>query len=377
MMISYNGPLSEQRDTNGLDDRVPLDHPFSTFRCGIATARFAGLPQLYPACLIAQIAGRIGCESRTNGSLSADKTTERRAPMTTCRLSDATSHFDLPIALRLAAAAELIYAEAETVALTATQRWESTHFHFVDVESTQCLAAADEHNIVVCFRGTQSDDVHDWIVDLAFELVDGPLGGRVHAGFYDALSCVWHLLDDQVRRLQEEQPRKLWVTGHSLGAALATLAVARWREQDRPVAGLYTFGQPRTGDRTFARNFDFVFRPYAFRIVNHLDVVTRTPPRSLGYHHAGTFVYMNEDGQLTHDMSWWQRFLEGWHGAIETILDWGREGIEDHRMTNYRQGLELAGKCQTVVTAARNPATAAPHHGDHQAALIKPRRRAA
>ena len=296
--------------------------------------------------------------------------------MAQSRLSDATRFFDLSTASRLASAAELIYAEPETVARTAIDRWKSTWFHFLDVETTQCFVAADRDNIIVCFRGTQADDLHDWVVDLDFDLIEGPLGGRVHAGFYDALSCVWYLLDKEVRRLQTEQPRKLWVTGHSLGAGLATLAVARWREQNRPVAGLYTFGQPRTGDRVFARNFDFAFRPHAFRIVNHLDVVTRTPPRSLGYHHTGTFVYFNEDGELAHDFSWWQRFLEGWHGAIETILDWGREGIDDHRMGNYRQCIENALGTHVAQLPLDRSRVASSDHPT-QPVLVKPRRRAA
>ena len=276
----------------------------------------------------------------------------------------------------MASAAELIYAPTEIVEQTAIDRWNSTRFHFLDVEATQCFVAADDDSITVCFRGTEADEPHDWIVDLNFDLVDGPLGGRVHEGFYDALSCVWCLLDNEIRRLQTERSRKLWVTGHSLGAGLATLAVARWLEQKRPVAGLYTFGQPRTGDRVFARNFDFAFRPHTFRIVNHLDVVTRTPPRSLGYYHTGTFVYFDQDGQLAYDISWWRRFLDGWHGAIETILDWGREGIDDHRMSNYCRCIEKAFT-RRVSTPTSKPIRVAPPNRQAQPAMLKPRRRAA
>jgi triacylglycerol lipase len=276
----------------------------------------------------------------------------------------------------MASAAELIYAPIAVVEQTAIDRWNSTRFHFLDIEATQCFVAADDESITVCFRGTETDDAHDWIVDLNFDLIDGPLGGRVHAGFYDALSCVWCLLDSEVRRLQTERPRKLWVTGHSLGAGLATLAVARWCEQRQPVAGLYTFGQPRTGDREFARYFDFAFRPYAFRIVNHLDVVTRTPPRSLGYCHAGTFVYFDQDGVVACDIDWWRRFLNRWHGTIETILDWGREGIDDHRMSNYRQCVEKAlGLDASGVPSALPSATPACRPSPSR--LVRPRRRVA
>ena len=260
-----------------------------------------------------------------------------------------SSLFDLGTAAKLARVAECSYAAPGVVERTALQQWHASWFRFLDVDGTQCLVAADDRQVVVCFRGTEADRPEDWISDLRFELVPGPLEGRVHAGFYDALARVWYLLDRDVRQLCSTGRRRLLVTGHSLGAALATLAVARWCEADVLVAGLYTFGQPRTGDKVFARHFDFAFRTLAFRIVNNLDVVTRTPPRSLGYRHLGTFLYLNDTGHLVDDIDWWRRFLNGWQGTIETILDWGREGVRDHAMAAYRDLLESAFR-------ARHPA---------------------
>jgi triacylglycerol lipase len=288
------------------------------------------------------------------------------------RVLNAASQFDLATACRLAAAAELIYEEPHVIEQTAIADWHCSQFHYYDAEETQCLLAVSQDAIVVSFRGTEPNRPQDWITDLNFDLVDGPLGGQVHEGFYDSLSCVWHLLDQQVKQLQSERQRRLWVTGHSLGAALATLAVARWREADQPVSGLYTFGQPRTGDRTFARNFDFAFRPRTFRIVNHLDIVTRTPPRALGYYHVGSFVYLDEKGELIHDICRWRQFLAGWKGAIETILDWGREGVKDHSMVRYREQIERLlqrpgpHRLRLVIPDAKE-----------SPALIRPRRRAA
>lgn len=297
--------------------------------------------------------------------------------MPSLRRVNAAQHFDLPTALRLASAAELVYADPTVVERTVIEAWQYAQFCFLDVEATQCLLAADSQSILVCFRGTEADRPEDWVTDLDFDLVDGPFGGRVHEGFYDALSCVWQLLDKEVGRLQSDGRRSLWVTGHSLGAALAALAVARWCEAGRPVSGLYTFGQPRTGDRTFTRNFDFAFRPHAFRIVNNLDVVTRTPPRSLGYEHHGTFIYFNDAGALSDDVRWWQRFLDGWQGAIETILDWGRDGIEDHRIGDYRQRIENALRSSSHASAVLDGERPRPQAAEPNVRLIRPRRRAA
>lgn len=289
----------------------------------------------------------------------------------------ATHYFDLATALHLASAAELIYAEPGVVERMAVQTWQYGRFRFFDVETTQCFVAADARAVLVCFRGTEANRVEDWIANIGFDLIPGPLGGRVHKGFYDALSCVWQLLDSEVGRLQNAGKRSLWVTGHSLGAALATLAVARWREAGRHVSGLYTFGQPRTGDHVFARNFDFTFRPHTFRIVNDLDVVTRVPPRALGYQHLGTFIYFTDSGTMSDDIRWWRWFLNGWRGAAEKVLIWGREGIEDHRMLHYRQriagALRRRGTGIAVRAAPRREILASSSEGER----IKPRRRAA
>jgi len=289
----------------------------------------------------------------------------------------AAHYFDLATALHLASAAELIYADPGVVERTAVAAWKYPYFRFFDVETTQCLVAADSRAIVVCFRGTEGNRVEDWIANIGFDLIAGPLGGRVHKGFYDALSCVWHLLDKEVTRLQNAGRRELWVTGHSLGAALATLAVARWCEAGRQVSGLYTFGQPRTGDNTFARNFDFTFRPHAFRIVNDLDVVTRVPPRVLGYQHLGTFIYFDDSGTLSDDILCWRRFLSGWHGAVEKVLVWGREGIDDHRMMHYRQQIAGALQRQGSGRGVCEPAAAVLRRETTVAQRVRPRRRAA
>ena len=100
----------------------------------------------------------------------------------------------------------------------------------------------------------------------------------------------------------QDRGQSLWATGHRLGAALATLFVARLHfEENRPVYGLYTFGQPRTGDRAFARAFDADSRDLTFRFVNTSDVAPRVPPRVGLYSHVGTFLYFDEPRPLRSD----------------------------------------------------------------------------
>ena len=239
----------------------------------------------------------------------------------------------------LAEAALQVYDGPQVLESVALERWRCREFQFIDVEATQCCVASNYEQIVVSFRGSEAT-LEDWVADLDWSLVKGPMSGRVHQGFYEALASVWRMLDDRVRQLLAERPRELWITGHSLGGALAMLAAARWHEAGVGVSGMYTYGQPRVGDREFARTYDFALRPCSFRIVNNLDIVTRVPARSMGYAHCGTLVYLTETGEAEHDESWWQQFLNGWCGTIDTIFDWCGDGIEDHRMVNYVALLE-------------------------------------
>ena len=248
--------------------------------------------------------------------------------------------FSLENAATMARASKLVYADPGVIETTLLRQWRFQRFHFFDVSGTQAFVAADDDALLVCFRGTESDQLEDWITDANAKLVDGPLDGQVHAGFYDALSHVWQDIDRNVRRLDEGGSKSLWLTGHSLGAALATLAAARWIDQGRPVQGVYTFGQPRTGDQQFARNYNFAIKPSAFRFVNNNDLVTRIPPRAFGYSHLGTFKYFTDDGELVDDINWWNRFLDSWKVVVEDVFDWANDGIRDHSMNGYCELIE-------------------------------------
>ncbi len=252
-----------------------------------------------------------------------------------------TTKFSLQNAHSLALAAGLAYESEKKIKSTVIDEWKFKDFKFFDTDETQAFVMANNNMIVVSFRGTEPTKIEDWLTDLNFNYVDGPLEGRVHDGFFTALNNVWQKLERTISRFRANKPKSLWITGHSLGAAVATLAVAKLRDQDRPVDGLYTFGQPRTGDRTFARNFNMEFKPYAFRFVNNNDIVTRVPPRAMKFSHVGTFRYFTESGDLVDDISWWNRFLDRVRGRVEDLLEWGTDGIKDHSMDRY---IERLGK---------------------------------
>jgi triacylglycerol lipase len=152
-------------------------------------------------------------------------------------------------------------------------------------KNTQCFVASNDAVAIVTFRGTEPDALQDLLTDI--EIVLDPWkapGERTHHGFQDALDVVWSDLRDHLTALG---PRPLWFTGHSLGAALATLAGDRLLlECGIQPGGIYTFGCPLVGERVFVDGFNLRHRDRSFRFVNDRDGVPTLPPRQIGYRHV-------------------------------------------------------------------------------------------
>jgi triacylglycerol lipase len=254
----------------------------------------------------------------------------------------ATGYYHPDNAIALAHAARLAYNDPASITNFALQ-WGFPRCRFLERRETQAYVMANDRAIVVAFRGTQPDKLVDWMSDLDTLFTTGPFG-LVHNGFNLALSRIWDELNACVASFQD-QGQSLWLTGHSLGAALASLATARWRELDKPVNGLYDFGSPRVGDRVFERTFDQDFGARNFRFVNNADLVTRVPLRAMGYSHTGTLAYFSDNGELSGDPGWWDAFLNRMKVRIEDLGKMGPADLKQHSIDHY---VELCEKNRTV-----------------------------
>jgi len=175
-------------------------------------------------------------------------------------------------------------------------------------------------------------------VPASTDYVDVP--GLVHRGFQGEALKLWEKVHPDILAENNDGSHKLWFTGHSLGAAIATL-LATYSQQTEDAlntAGLITFGSPRVGNRTFA-NFTNRVAPVNLRWVNNDDVVTKVPLNIFGlYSHCGHLMYLKEDGALLSDVSWLRIFVDRSLGRLSHIIRFWTMGISDlsdHGMANY------------------------------------------
>lgn len=147
-------------------------------------------------------------------------------------------------------------------------------FTLIDVfntEGTQAfLASSDKYGMnVLSFRGTEAD-IKDIKADLNGVTIEID-GATIHSGFYNAFNHVKHDIEKAIESLNNNG-YPLYITGHSLGGALALLAT-KFLASDS-LGACYTFGSPRVASSVFG---DDIKTPI-YRIVNAADLVPRVPP---------------------------------------------------------------------------------------------------
>jgi triacylglycerol lipase len=213
--------------------------------------------------------------------------------------------------------------------------------------SAQAITVEHRDYICISFRGT--DEIADWLDNLnAFSMHTA--FGNFHKGFLLSFYDVW---DDAFGHYKKVRPttatiegkevtvnRPLFLTGHSLGGAIATIASAYMFDEALPFTSAYTFGSPRVMTRQTRRLFDHEANGRIFRFQNNNDLVSRVPFRTLGYRHCGHFLYISEEQKISDDIGWWGRFLDSIDGVASDIGSLGLDSIKDHSMADYQAAIE-------------------------------------
>jgi hypothetical protein len=248
------------------------------------------------------------------------------------KLADAQRHPDCEISYVFATCCGFAYAEDATLPVVLERLGLEGH-RCVKVErkvdalcicsTAYIVQSSDGEVVIVCYRGTQALNPLSWITDARLRTpsirigFDDGLGSfRIHGGFHrnmratksEVMYYLWKALrgesitGDAEGEAQGEGERKpgpmkvLYITGHSLGGAMATLLAEELLTTDsyRDIAcslrAVYTFGQPIVGNPDFADAYDRNpdLGPKTLRYVYANDIVPQLPSRDIGeYKHCG------------------------------------------------------------------------------------------
>jgi pimeloyl-ACP methyl ester carboxylesterase len=193
-------------------------------------------------------------------------------------------------------------------------------------------ARATDGTAYLVYRGTEPDRPQSILSDVDLRAAPGPAGGMVYQGFLEAEYALAEHVSPWIGSVGAVP---LVISGHSLGAAMATLTAAR-----HPRARLVTFGSPQVGDAQFASLF--AGRDVR-RYVDCCDIVTNLPSfDSIDHRHLDGERYIDRHGRvLARPPSFLARTREQLQARSEYLVRFhdlryapGRD-FADHAPINY------------------------------------------
>ena len=270
-------------------------------------------------------------QAKTIAQQQADQITLRSAPRDSKSDQDISAMPLLERGLLLAELSMIAYLppkETEKAAL----RLGFTETTFYNNDGSQAYSFANQHDIVLAFRGTEPNEWNDIKADIDATKALAETVGHVHRGFKKEVDDVWPQLEKMLISHKQNLVKKLWFTGHSLGGAMASICAGRCllSHIDTQPEQVHTFGSPRVGTK---RYINYAKIDY-FRWVNNNDIVTRTPPVWLGYRHSGKEMYLNAQGELT-ELNKVQRKADHWKGFVLGLKNREIDHFSDHLIDRY------------------------------------------
>lgn len=263
-----------------------------------------------------------------------------------------TRSFSIKNALGSALASQLAYSERAAIEAKAKGDWG---FDVVknyaapsgSFSDTQAFLAARGDMVLLAFRGTEPENIRDWLTDGNALLVPTPMG-YLHNGFWSAFKTVESTILQDLKTDAAIRGKPLWLTGHSLGAALSTILAASCTVAGLTIAGHYNFGSPRVGDSSFKNFYNERCASATFRFVNNNDIVPRVPPRELLYSHVDFKRYLDSHCKLVTDTRMFDLLLDSFEGTLlglrklfDQVAYLKKQNlpvpdfIEDHFINNY------------------------------------------
>ena len=167
------------------------------------------------------------------------------------------------------------------------------------------------------YRGTAN--LQEWIQDFTYNQVTYKDWGLIHEGF-------WNIYNNNraniLSQLQKMNPKKVIVSGHSLGGGVAILTGVDLHLSGYDVE-IYTFASPRVGNVDYCNKVNSV-GPNIYRIVNTVDIVPTVP--------FGTVPNFNE-----YNKPWFYSDC----GEVHPFTNNMKSIINNHVMANYSTNIPL------------------------------------
>ncbi len=232
--------------------------------------------------------------------------------------------------------AKLAYKDLQE-AKTSAKHEGFNKIHFIDKEGAQVYFMYNKHDIIITCRGTEPSELNDIYADLEIFKADSVSGNKIHQGFKEEVDKIYKDIKKLVQLNGEF--KDIWVCGHSLGGAMATILAQRLEYSDGyDVHTLYTYGSPRAGGPKFKAWCDKHLNHQRF--VNNNDVVPCVPT-VFRWRHTGNCIYIKSTGEITNLGRWSSERIrdKGW-SLLKTILKGRLDLVADHNIDDYIMHLE-------------------------------------
>lgn len=180
-----------------------------------------------------------------------------------------------------------------------------------DLSQRAVITWHDDHT-EIAIRGTAN--LEDWILDLDVFKAHLAYGVEVHAGFLAAADALLPLILKELLPAGTDKAamKPIYVTGHSLGGAVASLIALFLQHEGLPVVAVYTFASPRVGNREWRAVYSEALGHCSYRVIAEGDLVPLLPGLMDGYRHVGQEIMLTPHGIYARPAHWWELMHGSW-----------------------------------------------------------------
>jgi triacylglycerol lipase len=224
-----------------------------------------------------------------------------------------------------------------------------SNYEFFNSNGSQAFAVTKDNTIIIAFRGSQildSFEFSDLRKNFLINVIQDDLSQKSHEGYK---KYFMYIKDDLKRYISNHQGKRIIVTGHSMGAAIAAIALLHIN-----CSIGYMFGAPRSvGNATANENIN-----KAFDIHLEHDIISEFPTTFSGLKHLGRRIMITSDNKISFSTSSWNRignFFKSFGFAILLDLhalfrrkpsNYLKNVINQHLISTYKEKIRIATRSE-------------------------------